>query len=126
MTSRAGIEIDYCPKCRGVWLDRGELDKLLEREAQAMAARPRPDADFDQFERDLARRPAAGPSREPAYRPAPPQGYRRDDDDYEDRRRDGYGRRDYEEEGEGGWDHRRGPRRRKEGLFGEIFDIFGD
>ena len=31
MTSREGIEIDYCPECRGVWLDRGELDKLIER-----------------------------------------------------------------------------------------------
>ena len=31
MTDRQGIEIDYCPKCRGVWLDRGELDKLIEK-----------------------------------------------------------------------------------------------
>ena len=31
MTSRQDIEIDYCPKCRGVWLDRGELDKIIER-----------------------------------------------------------------------------------------------
>ena len=31
MTERSGIEIDYCPTCRGVWLDRGELDKILER-----------------------------------------------------------------------------------------------
>jgi hypothetical protein len=31
ITDRQGIEIDYCPKCRGVWLDRGELDKLIER-----------------------------------------------------------------------------------------------
>jgi Zn-finger nucleic acid-binding protein len=33
MTERQGIEIDYCPKCRGVWLDRGELDKIIERSA---------------------------------------------------------------------------------------------
>jgi len=33
ITQRSGVEIDYCPKCRGVWLDRGELDKLIEREA---------------------------------------------------------------------------------------------
>ena len=33
MTERQGIEIDYCPQCRGVWLDRGELDKLIERSA---------------------------------------------------------------------------------------------
>ena len=35
MTDRQGIEIDYCPKCRGVWLDRGELDKLIDRSATA-------------------------------------------------------------------------------------------
>ena len=33
MTDRQGIEIDYCPKCRGVWLDKGELDKIIERSA---------------------------------------------------------------------------------------------
>lgn len=31
MSERKGIEIDYCPQCRGVWLDRGELDKIIER-----------------------------------------------------------------------------------------------
>lgn len=31
MTDRQGVEIDYCPACRGVWLDRGELDKLLDK-----------------------------------------------------------------------------------------------
>lgn len=30
MTERSGVEIDYCPKCRGVWLDRGELDKIID------------------------------------------------------------------------------------------------
>ncbi len=34
MSERAGIEIDYCPTCRGVWLDRGELDKIVERSAR--------------------------------------------------------------------------------------------
>jgi len=33
MTDRQGVEIDYCQKCRGVWLDRGELDKIIERAA---------------------------------------------------------------------------------------------
>ena len=33
MTDRQGVEIDYCPQCRGVWLDRGELDKIIERSA---------------------------------------------------------------------------------------------
>lgn len=35
MSERQGVEIDYCPACRGIWLDRGELDKLLERAASA-------------------------------------------------------------------------------------------
>ena len=34
MTDRSGVEIDYCPQCRGVWLDRGELDKIIERSSQ--------------------------------------------------------------------------------------------
>ena len=33
MSERQGVEIDYCPQCRGIWLDRGELDKILERAA---------------------------------------------------------------------------------------------
>jgi uncharacterized protein len=33
MSERQGVEIDYCPKCRGVWLDRGELDKIIEKSA---------------------------------------------------------------------------------------------
>jgi Zn-finger nucleic acid-binding protein len=36
MTDRSGIEIDYCPECRGVWLDRGELDKIIERSVPNM------------------------------------------------------------------------------------------
>lgn len=59
MSERQGIEIDYCPTCRGVWLDRGELDKLIQlssgpapggempRAAPAHAERPRfEDSDF--------------------------------------------------------------------------------
>ncbi|MCV2362292.1 zf-TFIIB domain-containing protein [Paucibacter sp. DJ1R-11] len=37
MSDRQGVEIDYCPQCRGVWLDRGELDKLIERSTAATA-----------------------------------------------------------------------------------------
>ena len=37
MSDRQGIEIDYCPACRGVWLDRGELDKIIERSASGNA-----------------------------------------------------------------------------------------
>ena len=39
MADRSGVEIDYCPKCRGVWLDRGELDKIIERGAPAAPVR---------------------------------------------------------------------------------------
>ncbi|WP_230486706.1 TFIIB-type zinc ribbon-containing protein [Nocardioides anomalus] len=47
MSERSGIEIDYCPTCRGVWLDRGELDKIIERsllQPPAAAAPPLPPA----------------------------------------------------------------------------------
>lgn len=57
MSERSGIEIDYCPSCRGVWLDRGELDKIIERNA---APAPTP----------LAAAPASGWSA-----PAPQSGY---------------------------------------------------
>ena len=40
MTDRSGVEIDYCPQCRGVWLDRGELDKIIERSASATPPPP--------------------------------------------------------------------------------------
>ena len=43
MSERNGIEIDYCPQCRGVWLDRGELDKIIERNERSI----RPYADDD-------------------------------------------------------------------------------
>lgn len=45
MADRSGIEIDYCPECRGVWLDRGELDKIIERSvsvAPIAQSAPRP------------------------------------------------------------------------------------
>lgn len=44
ITDRSGVEIDYCPTCRGVWLDRGELDKIIER-AAAFSAPPPPPVD---------------------------------------------------------------------------------
>jgi Zn-finger nucleic acid-binding protein len=46
MTERQGIEIDYCPQCRGVWLDRGELDKLIERTTTGVAAIPTPQPNY--------------------------------------------------------------------------------
>ena len=53
MSERQGVEIDYCPQCRGVWLDRGELDKIIERNAQDHAPAPQ----------------AAPPRQEPRYEP---------------------------------------------------------
>ena len=45
ISDRQGIEIDYCPQCRGVWLDRGELDKLIEKSASDQNVQPaRPDS----------------------------------------------------------------------------------
>lgn len=73
MSERQGIEIDYCPNCRGVWLDRGELDKIIDKSAEAVS------------------RPAQQPVRNDPYQPQqpqqthgfghsqPPQGYSRDD-----------------------------------------------
>ena len=43
MTERQGIEIDYCPECRGVWLDKGELDKLIDKSSDQPAAHSQPD-----------------------------------------------------------------------------------
>jgi Zn-finger nucleic acid-binding protein len=45
VTERQGIEIDFCPKCRGVWLDRGELDKILERSTAVQPPPPPPSTD---------------------------------------------------------------------------------
>lgn len=42
ISERQGIEIDYCPKCRGIWLDRGEIDKIIERSAADASARQEP------------------------------------------------------------------------------------
>lgn len=39
ITERSGIEIDYCPECRGVWLDRGELDKIIDKNGQVESGR---------------------------------------------------------------------------------------
>lgn len=44
MSDRQGVEIDYCPKCRGVWLDRGELDKIIEKSTASEPSRaPEPE-----------------------------------------------------------------------------------
>ncbi len=77
MADRNGVEIDYCPKCRGVWLDRGELDKIIDRAmgADPLAA-PAP--------RGAAQQPV--PLREPVAAARPRRGDHDRDDDYDDRR----------------------------------------
>lgn len=66
MSERQGIEIDYCPQCRGVWLDRGELDKIIERSEAAGAPAPTP-------------RVSAPPPPQPQYRDHDDRYYGRDD-----------------------------------------------
>lgn len=62
MSDRQGIEIDYCPDCRGVWLDRGELDKIIERSNQEMQSfQKKKDRDDDYDDDDDS--PAFGISR---------------------------------------------------------------
>lgn len=57
MTDRQGVEIDYCPKCRGVWLDRGELDKIIEKAAPPAPQRPsQPDRGVESRPRNEPRR----------------------------------------------------------------------
>jgi Zn-finger nucleic acid-binding protein len=63
MTSRQDIEIDYCPECRGVWLDRGELDKLIEKAMTAAGPQATP----------IPAQPQ--PQQQPFY-------YKKSDDDY--------------------------------------------
>jgi uncharacterized protein len=114
MSERSGVEIDYCPECRGVWLDRGELDKILDRAAAESSPMPPP--------------PGAQPPYvpEPEYRsrysePFPEsrgeRAYDRRDDDrsYGDR---SYGDRPYgDRSGKGQY-----PRKRKESWLSDLFD----
>jgi hypothetical protein len=68
MSERQGIEIDYCPKCRGIWLDRGELDKIIERVSEQSGS----------VERSSGRQqPPAQPMQPPHAQPHQPvqQGY---------------------------------------------------
>src|SRR5687768_9748583 len=73
MSERSGIEIDYCPECRGVWLDRGELDKILERSLTQAAPAPAPAAPPQGgYERERDQRQQHYNER---YQGAPQQGY---------------------------------------------------
>ena len=69
MSDRQGVEIDYCPQCRGIWLDRGELDKIIERASSVLTPAGPPPL------------PSGAP--QGAYR----SGRDYDDDDDDDRRR---------------------------------------
>ena len=94
MSDRQGVEIDFCPQCRGVWLDRGELDKIIERAGAVTGAPP-------------ARAAGSGP---PAL-PSQHRDHRRDDDDDDDyRRRSSEG---YDSHG----------RKKKKGFLGDLFDF---
>jgi Zn-finger nucleic acid-binding protein len=117
MSERSGVEIDYCPQCRGVWLDRGELDKILDRAADTMG----PGAQAPQAP------PAPMPPTTPGHIPPPLYNLdpRRDDrrpDDrrYDDRRYDE--RRDRPGYDQPRYDDRRRPKK-KEGWLGELFDF---
>ncbi|MDX1785198.1 MAG: zf-TFIIB domain-containing protein [Roseovarius sp.] len=59
MTGRSGVEIDYCPSCRGVWLDRGELEKIIERSILAAPVAP-PDPDCDTTDAEQRKRKRGG------------------------------------------------------------------
>ncbi|GAA4431741.1 zf-TFIIB domain-containing protein [Pontibacter saemangeumensis] len=49
MSEKNGVEIDYCPNCRGIWLDRGELEKILERSADHYAKKENYEADYKRY-----------------------------------------------------------------------------
>lgn len=116
MSERSGVEIDYCPTCRGVWLDRGELDKIIDR-AGTLTAQPaaRPHA------------PSAPPIAPPL--PSPLLGSGRRDDDY--RGRDDDYRRRYDDDARRYSNDRRGEdqygrkpyRKKKDNWLGEMFDF---
>lgn len=100
MSERSGIEIDYCPTCRGVWLDRGELDKIIDRSL----TQPAPAAPAA---------PAAPSAPAPAYQQYDERRYedRRDDRRHDDRR---YDDRRY--------DQGYYKKKRKESWLSELFD----
>ncbi|SKB90436.1 hypothetical protein SAMN05660916_03264 [Arthrobacter sp. 31Cvi3.1E] len=118
MSERSGVEIDYCPQCRGVWLDRGELDKIIDR----VAAEAGP-----AVSRQAPPQPPIAPP--PLYNPfeSRPQEPRYDDRDRRDRHdhdRDHHDRdrRDYDRR-DGGRDQYGRKRKKKEGFLGDLFDF---
>ncbi|MCZ8334458.1 MAG: zf-TFIIB domain-containing protein [Rhodobacteraceae bacterium] len=115
MADRNGVEIDYCPKCRGVWLDRGELDKIIERAGEgptpakaAPAAAPVPPPPPPPAQGYAPSPPAPG---YPQGQPYPQQGYARGGWDSDDRNDDDYYRR-----------HGHYPKKKKS-ILRDIFDF---
>jgi uncharacterized protein len=109
MSDRQGIEIDYCPQCRGIWLDRGELDKIIERSAEL--------AEPDVIAPPEPRRESRSDERDRDY----DNTRDRHGDKYDDRHRGRY--RD-DDRGKHGDKYRR-KSRRKSGIadfLGELFD----
>jgi uncharacterized protein len=78
ISSREGVEIDFCPQCRGVWLDRGELDKVIERASASLAPARSPGGDRERYDDDRREAPRYDDRRDD----------RRDDRGYDDRRDD--------------------------------------
>ncbi|MDQ2091666.1 TFIIB-type zinc ribbon-containing protein [Marimonas arenosa] len=113
MTERHGVEIDYCPKCRGVWLDRGELDKIIDKAAGAMAL-PDPEPE------PVAPPP---PEREPAPQPQvwqEPYGGDRIPHEQKPERDEKYSRgRRYPDDD----DYRFRKRKKRKSILSEIFDF---
>ena len=108
---KQGVDIDICPGCKGVWLDRGELEKLITMEANYNTE---PSSKSDPRERLEDRKKDIEPERMRDSRD-----YDDDDDRKRDRDREGYDDRRYR-------DDSRDPKRRKKGNFlGDIFDMFG-
>ena len=99
MSEKKGVEIDYCPECRGIWLDRGELEKLIEKEVSyndshyERKTSSRDERDYDRdYEKDYDRK------------------YKKDEY-YSDKY----------------YDKKKYPRKKKrESFLEDIFDIFGD
>ena len=121
MTGRQGIEIDYCPQCRGVWLDRGELDKLIERAAGAspQAAPPPPPMTSPDPAYSLpgSNHTYGASATYPAYMPPPPRRYDDDDDDYDDDDRNRYRNQPHPFGQPGPY------RKKREGFLGDLFDF---
>jgi uncharacterized protein len=75
MSERQGIEIDYCPQCRGVWLDRGELDKMIERSVEASSGQRGDYESRDYSDRDQRAHDYREPHREGHYKKKKREGF---------------------------------------------------